>query len=94
MVDMIEDIVKKLEKLYDVEVEVEYDYRPVNTGSIIEMITHHIRDEDTPPITSGDCWVVRFGSDLDIILLKRGVVLRLENFYDSLSETKIEDEAK
>jgi len=77
-VDMIEDIVKDLKAKYGIdEIDVEYDFMPANTGSIIEGINLLLEDETRDWVATGEIWIIpsKIGNDrhIQIILLKRGV---------------------
>lgn len=82
MTDMIEDIVKTIEKTWKTKVEVDYDFMPVDAEDVLESINILLDDETDGWVASGELfglYSISAGKEhISIILLKRGVELHFE----------------
>ena len=92
MTNLIKDIAQALRDKYpEAEIDVEYDYHPVEAESILHMV-EILRESDEVGdwVVSGDAIILRSTSDgeerVDVVLLKRGVVIEME-FPQSLKGT-------
>ena len=84
MSETISEIVELMEEEYDVKVDVEYDFAILDSEDVFSLIDS-LGDSDW--IATGEGWLINNGDYLELILIKRGVILTFKNPHLGSNQT-------